>query len=78
MRSFMLILVLALASAGPTAGEDVESTEGTAAAEGAEQASTEASGDAPAAPVSEVRSDDRFLPTERLRYDQEVDYPTDI
>jgi hypothetical protein len=26
----------------------------------------------------EVESTDRFVPTERLRYDQEVDYPTDI
>jgi hypothetical protein len=25
-----------------------------------------------------TESSDRFVPTERLRYDQEVDYPTDI
>lgn len=32
----------------------------------------EAAADAPAS------GDDRFLPTDRIRYDQEVDYPTDI
>jgi hypothetical protein len=27
---------------------------------------------------SQAASDDHFVPTEQLRYDQEVDYPTDI
>ncbi len=72
MRALILIALLLLPLAWITADEPAE----------ARDPESEASAELPAqdseAPVSVARSDDGFLPTDRLRYDQEVDYPTDI
>lgn len=74
MRAILLLLALLglslilQADEGDTTADD-RSAEAEAATREAEEAP---------APVAPVRSDDRFMPTDRLRHDQEVDYPTDI
>ncbi|TVS16740.1 MAG: hypothetical protein EA417_08805 [Gammaproteobacteria bacterium] len=72
MRVLILLALLLLPLAWITADEPAE----------APDVESETSPEIPAqereAPVSVVRDDDGFLPTDQLRYDQEVDYPTDI
>jgi len=69
MRVLVLLLLLTLSNLGLRADETDPEAD-TAAASAEERP--------PVTPVEAGSGDDSFLPTDRLRYDQEVDYPTDI
>ncbi|MCC5887140.1 MAG: hypothetical protein JJT88_11975 [Gammaproteobacteria bacterium] len=73
MRALVLLLILALSALGLRADEASEevTTDDQAQSRAAEAPP-------PVAPVETRGGDDSFLPTDRLRHDQEVDYPTDI
>lgn len=73
MRALIVLLILTLASLGLRADEPVED------ANTDDQAQNNTSEAPPSVAAVEPRSgDDSFLPTDQLRHDQEVDYPTDI
>lgn len=82
MRVIIVAMILGLFSFGLRANESAggdagEPTDTTSAAN--EAVDSESSEDRPPPPPVEVRNpNDSFLPTDQLRYDQEVDYPTDI
>lgn len=82
MRTLIVLMILSFSSFALSANE---STEGSAEEQADAQAAANAAADGeategspPPAPVQARDPDDSFLPTDQLRYDQEVDYPTDI
>lgn len=80
MRGLFMSLLFMLASttlgAEGSAGENAVEDAGQAS-DARTPADSNASEAAPA-PVEETNPDDSFVPTDQLRHDQEVDYPTDI
>lgn len=82
MRALIVLIILSSFSFALRANESTEGGAEEAAgtqSTAAESAGTESSDDGqPSAPVEVRNPNDSFLPTDQLRHDQEVDYPTDI
>jgi len=77
MRALIVLLIFILPALGLRADEPTEGEASEAVRADANEASASEQSPAPA-PVEASNPDDSFLPTDQLRYDQEVDYPTDI
>lgn len=81
MRALLLLLIFSSSMLALRANESTEVSEVSEVSE-AEPAAAPPGSVVPSparpAPVNVSRPDDSFLPTDQLRYDQEVDYPTDI
>ncbi len=73
MRALVILLILTLSTLGLRADESGEGADQVEAVDSSAQAVRP-----PVTPVEARSEDDSFLPTDRLRHDQEVDYPTDI
>jgi len=81
MRALFVSLLFALAAAALGAEKTDDGNAAEHAGSAAESSPSAATGtDLPEQPaaVEASKRDDNFVPTDQLRYDQEVDYPTDI
>ena len=78
MRALMLLLMLSLSALGLRADESSEGSDTESAAGDVVEAAPSEPRPPPAPVEVSTPADDSFLPTDQLRYDQEVDYPTDI